>query len=65
ELPTTYLLNGAVYVARSEWLLEYRNFHGPETVAFPMPLERSVDIDAEIDFLYAELLMREGYYDYN
>lgn len=63
ELPTTFLLNGAVYVAQVKWLMENKNFFGTETVAYPMPTERSVDIDAEIDFLFAELLIREGYYE--
>jgi N-acylneuraminate cytidylyltransferase len=53
ELPATYLPNGAVYVARPAWLARRRTFASPETVAFVMPPERSVDIDDELDLLLA------------
>jgi CMP-N,N'-diacetyllegionaminic acid synthase len=61
DLPASYVLNGAVYVARSKWLLETKNFIGADTVAHAMPAERSVDIDDESDFEYAKyLLQRSG-----
>lgn len=44
-----YVLNGAVYVARIEWLTTSRTFVTPETIAFIMPRERSLDIDTEAD----------------
>lgn len=49
ELPPVYVLNGAVYVARVDWLIGERNFVGDETVACPMPKERSLDIDNELE----------------
>lgn len=58
DLPAAYVLNGAVYVARSEWLLEARDFIGASTVAHVMPPERSVDIDDESDFDYAKYLLQ-------
>jgi len=57
--PPLYLLNGAVYVARCEWLQRHKNFLGPDTVAHVMPAARSVDIDDELDFKFAQLLMHE------
>lgn len=50
DLPSTYILNGAVYVARTDWLLKERTFISTTTVAYVMPASRSVDIDTEEDF---------------
>jgi CMP-N,N'-diacetyllegionaminic acid synthase len=50
ELPPVYQLNGAVYVARVEWLRRERNFVAAGTVAYVMPAERSLDIDTLEDF---------------
>jgi CMP-N,N'-diacetyllegionaminic acid synthase len=49
DLPQTYILNGAVYVARSEWLREHKTFVTDGTLGFVMPNERSLDIDTEQD----------------
>ena len=49
ELPTAYVLNGAVYVARTEWLKQTKEFVADETRAIIMPAERSIDIDTEQD----------------
>ncbi|HLO75983.1 MAG TPA: acylneuraminate cytidylyltransferase family protein [Magnetospirillum sp.] len=53
-----FVLNGAVYVARVEWLRKNRSFVGPHTRAHVMPRERSIDIDSKADFLVAEALLR-------
>lgn len=50
DLPSVYTLNGAIYIAKVEWLLKSRNFLGPETVAYKMPKSRSIDIDNALDF---------------
>jgi len=49
DLPTVYVLNGAAYVADTLWLLGSRSFLTSETVAYEMPVERSLDIDTEAD----------------
>ena len=59
ELPEAYVPNGAVYVARIDWLRSHRNFMSDETVALVMPPERSIDIDHRIDLLMAEALIAE------
>lgn len=56
-LPEAYALNGAVYVARIDWLRQTRSFLATETVAYVMPRERSVDIDTALDFKVAEVLV--------
>lgn len=50
DLPAIYTLNGAIYIARIDWLRRVRSFVGAETVAYRMPAERSIDIDTREDF---------------
>ena len=59
ELPQTYILNGAVYVASCEWLLEHKSFVGKETLGFVMPNERSLDIDTELDLKILNMMKNE------
>lgn len=56
QLPKTYLPNGAVYVAKTDWLKKNATFITHETLAYIMPQERSLDIDTELDFGIAEYL---------
>jgi CMP-N,N'-diacetyllegionaminic acid synthase len=57
EYPQLYRLSGAVYVARTEWLLRTRTFVTSETIAYVAPAERSVDIDDPMNLLLAEVLL--------
>lgn len=50
DLPAIYTLNGAVYVADTRWLRQSRTFLTRDTVAYVMPIERSIDIDTATDF---------------
>lgn len=59
-LPETYALNGAIYVFDVPWFRERRTFVGPETAAYVMPAERSVDVDTELDLVVADALLRRG-----
>ena len=59
DLPPAWMLNGAVYVAEVDWLRRERTFLKPgETALWPMPPERSIDIDTLEDFEAAERLAR-------
>jgi N-acylneuraminate cytidylyltransferase len=49
DLPPAWCLNGAVYVAQVDWLRSRRDFLSTDTVAYPMPAQRSVDIDTPDD----------------
>ena len=60
ELPRFYLLNGAVYVADTGWLVREKRFVSADTVAFVMPAERSLDIDTETDVQFFEFLCKTG-----
>ena len=50
------VLNGAVYVAEVPWFREHRTFLTGDTVAVPMPQNRSVDIDTPEDLKIAEMI---------
>lgn len=54
ELPDTYYLNGAIYIAKTSWLLKSKNFLTNETIPFIMSNDISVDIDTKSDFETAE-----------
>lgn len=59
ELPSVYAVNGAVYYAGVDSLKQHRTFVTPDSVAYVMPPERSVDIDTLLDWKLAELLLEE------
>ncbi|MDD3269161.1 MAG: acylneuraminate cytidylyltransferase family protein [Syntrophomonadaceae bacterium] len=60
NLPPVYVLNGAVYVAQTDYLLKTKSFISEETVAYIMPGDRSWDIDDEMDFLICDLIKAAG-----
>lgn len=49
DLPPAWCLNGAVFIARVDWFLCQRSFLSEQTIGYPMPLERSLDIDTLAD----------------
>lgn len=51
-----YLPNGSIYVFDVEAARTRGSIYGGDMFAYAMPFERSVDIDAEADFLAAEAL---------
>lgn len=56
ELPPAYAVNGAIYVARCDWIVNQPSFVSAETVGYAMPKERSLDIDDEMDLAVAEAM---------
>lgn len=58
ELPTYYRLNGAIYMGETEKFCENKSFLGKNSVAYIMNQQDSVDIDSELDFKLAELIMQ-------
>lgn len=53
-----FFINGAIYLAKTKALLSQRSFISPqETVMFPMPRERGLDVDTKLDLVIAESLM--------
>jgi len=60
DLPTFYRLNGAVYVSDVEYLIKENGFFGAKTKAYLMPKDRSIDIDNELDLLFAESIIKSN-----
>jgi CMP-N,N'-diacetyllegionaminic acid synthase len=54
-----YRLNGAIYVTSRDMIMKENRVLGRDIGTYIMPLERSVDIDTELDFTLAGLLMKE------
>ena len=59
SLPVFYRLNGAIYLADTDYLHKCNGFFGPETFAYKMAESRTVDIDSDLDFKLAALLLEE------
>ncbi|MBT4711713.1 MAG: acylneuraminate cytidylyltransferase family protein [Alphaproteobacteria bacterium] len=57
DLPEVFSANGAVYVAQCDWLRKSGHFETPETVGYPMPADRSIDIDSELDLQIAASIL--------
>jgi len=59
DAPEVYRLNGAVYVTHRDVIMKQNTVMGNDTRAYIMPVERSIDIDTEVDFQLADVLIRE------
>lgn len=58
DLPTYYRLNGAIYMGKTEKFTKNKSFLGKNCIAYIMKQEESVDIDSELDFAFAEIMMQ-------
>lgn len=56
-LETYYRINGAMYIASVGYYREFCNFYKDRCYAIIMERERSVDIDCEVDFELARLIL--------
>ena len=59
DLPTAYRPNGAIFVFRYDLLLKTYSYYSPNTFAYIMDKESSIDIDTQFDFDFAEFCMRK------
>lgn len=59
QLRKAYVLNGAVYAVETRLLMESGHFSLDGSSAYIMPVERSLDVDTEYDFRFAEMLLKE------
>lgn len=60
DLPKVYSLNGSVYVIKTNVLLDKKTFEIENITGYIMNSKNSIDIDNEIDFKLAELLIKES-----
>jgi CMP-N,N'-diacetyllegionaminic acid synthase len=56
ELPVIVRANGAVTIVNVAAFRREQNYYGYPLAAYEMPAERSIDIDTELDFQFAEFL---------
>lgn len=59
DLAKYYRLNGAIYISKVNVLRQLKSFYGEKSYAYIMDQKESIDIDAEIDFEYAEFLIKK------
>jgi CMP-N-acetylneuraminic acid synthetase len=59
ELPKLFVRNCAVYATRRE-TIERNQIIGTDCRGYIMPRERSIDINDEMDFMFAEFLIQKG-----
>lgn len=59
DLPTTFILNGAIYITSVIRFLKNNNLFSRKTLPYIMPTRRSVDIDNKFDFKLAEWLIKD------
>lgn len=59
DLPKVYVLNGAVYVVDSKYLLKKKLLITKDTVPYLMGNMASIDIDTEDDFSLAEYIVKK------
>ncbi len=59
DMEKSYRPNGAIYIVSVPEFRENRNLYRTGSYAYIMPKERSVDIDTEFDFKFAEFLLEQ------
>jgi len=59
DLPKIYALNGSVYIATVNQILEKKVFITKNTLGIKMDKKKSIDIDDELDFKLANLIIIE------
>lgn len=63
QIEKYYRLNGAIYFGNIEQFKVDKNFLGNNSLAYIMSMEESVDIDNELDFKLAEIIMKDRVID--
>jgi len=58
DLPKIYVINGALYISTPKIIRKYKSFYSSKILPYIMPKERSVDIDDEIEFKLAEIIIK-------
>lgn len=59
ELPQYYRINGALYIIKTSVLYNIQKLYSEKCYAYVMPKDRSIDIDCEMDFKIAEVIMKK------
>jgi CMP-N,N'-diacetyllegionaminic acid synthase len=57
DMPKTYQINGAIYVTKKNFLMNYNSMLSKNPCFYIMPIERSIDIDSIHDFEFCKLFL--------
>jgi len=57
DLNKLYAVNGSIYINRVKDIITSKSFIEKDTLGYIMPKEYSIDIDEEMDFDYAEIIL--------
>ncbi len=60
DLPKSFSPNGAIYISTPENIEKNNGFYTENLAIYEMPQERSIDIDEQSDFNYAEFLINKA-----
>lgn len=60
SLEKYYRINGAIYIAKTDYYLKYNNLYKEKCFAYIMEKKYSVDIDDIFDFKFAEFLLEQN-----
>jgi CMP-N,N'-diacetyllegionaminic acid synthase len=61
DLPRLYRPNGSIFIMRTESLLKFNSFNGKNILPYVMSEEKSIDIDSNMDFKLAEIIMEQDH----
>jgi len=61
SFPLAYYINGAIFLAHTDILLEKKTWYTSKTYPYIMPEERSLDINTPRDLYLAELILKNQY----
>lgn len=64
SFPPAYIVNGAIYLARRNVLLQERTWYTDHTYPYVMSTENSLDVDTHWDLYLADLVLRDLYHNY-
>lgn len=59
SIPIYYRINGALYIVKVDYLMRTPDIYGDKSFASVMRKENSIDIDDQLDFAIAEVLISE------
>jgi len=59
-----YRPNGSIFLTKMEYFLQYNTFVSEDAVPYIMPRIRSVDIDEDVDYYFAEFLLKTNKLEY-
>lgn len=59
SIPTYYRINGALYIVKVDYLMRTLDIYGDRSFASVMKKENSIDIDDQMDFTIAEVLIKQ------